>query len=117
MLRAVVDGTKCCTKAIRSNPTAYRYLSVSSAVQNRTWLIITLIIVDLQKDCIYEKARQTHNSPISISEAVAPNGKSVFIKSFGCSHNMSDGEYMGGILQHGGYTIVHDKDRADVWYV
>ena len=30
---------------------------------------------------------------------------------------MSDGEYMGGILQRGGYTVVQDKDRADVWSV
>ena len=43
------------------------------------------------------------------------NGKSVFIKSFGCSHNMSDGEYMGGILRDGGYSIVQDRDKADVW--
>ena len=48
-------------------------------------------------------------------ETVASNGKSVFIKSFGCSHNMSDGEYMGGILRDGGYSIVQDRDKADVW--
>lgn len=39
----------------------------------------------------------------------------MFIKSFGCSHNMSDGEYMGGILRDGGYSIVQDRDKADVW--
>lgn len=57
------------------------------------------------------------NSPShpSLDERVPSNGKSVFIKSFGCSHNMSDGEYMGGILRDGGYSIVQDRDKADVW--
>lgn len=57
------------------------------------------------------------NSPShpSLDKRVPLNGKSVFIKSFGCSHNMSDGEYMGGILRDGGYSIVQDRDKADVW--
>ena len=57
------------------------------------------------------------NSPVhpTLEEGVSSNGKSVFIKSFGCSHNMSDGEYMGGILRDGGYSIVQDRDKADVW--
>ena len=90
---------------------------MSSATQKRMIVVIPFISVELQEDCAYEKTKQTHDSPILINETIISNGKSVFIKSFGCSHNMSDGEYMGGILQRGGYTIVQDKDQADVWSV
>ena len=90
---------------------------MSSAAQKRMMVSIMFISVELQEGCAYEKTKQTHDSPILIDEKGISNGKSVFIKSFGCSHNMSDGEYMGGILQRGGYTIVQDKDRADVWSV
>jgi threonylcarbamoyladenosine tRNA methylthiotransferase CDKAL1 len=43
--------------------------------------------------------------------------KSIYIKSFGCSHNMSDGEYMGGILKQGGYNITNEKESANLWYI
>ena len=29
---------------------------------------------------------------------------------------MSDGEYMAGLLDYGGYEIVNQKENADVWY-
>lgn len=54
----------------------------------------------------------------SDSSLLSPrNGRSVFIKSFGCSHNMSDGEYMAGLLHQGGYTITTHKEDADLWYM
>lgn len=53
----------------------------------------------------------------SDSSLLSPrNGKNIFIKSFGCSHNMSDGEYMAGLLHQGGYTITTHKEDADLWY-
>ena len=47
--------------------------------------------------------------------SIQRNGIKVFVKSFGCSHNMSDGEYMSGILSRGGYDITNNKDEADCW--
>ena len=44
-----------------------------------------------------------------------PDGKSVYVRTFGCSHNMSDGEYMKGLLSQGGYNITLNKEEADVW--
>lgn len=44
------------------------------------------------------------------------NNIKVYIKSFGCSHNMSDGEYMAGVLNQGGYTITNNKEEANLWY-
>ena len=44
-----------------------------------------------------------------------PNSPSVYVHTFGCSHNMSDGEYMKGLLAAGGYNITNVKEEADVW--
>ena len=35
--------------------------------------------------------------------AAAPELGSVWVKTFGCSHNVSDGEYMAGLLSSYGY--------------
>ena len=39
------------------------------------------------------------------------------IKTFGCSHNVSDSEYIEGILSGYGYNVVEeaDKENADLW--
>lgn len=38
----------------------------------------------------------------------------VYIKTWGCSHNTSDGEYMAGLLQQAGYTITNDDNKAQI---
>lgn len=43
-----------------------------------------------------------------------PGNQNVFLKVWGCSHNVSDKEYMAGILQDYGYHIVDSDDVADV---
>ncbi len=43
---------------------------------------------------------------------------SVFVKTWGCGHNNSDGEYMAGLLHEAGYTVLLDHSAAqdaDVW--
>ena len=45
-----------------------------------------------------------------------PDAKSVYVHTFGCSHNMSDGETMKGLLAAGGYNVTTNKKDADVWY-
>ena len=55
------------------------------------------------------------------SEKLAPflPGQSrIFVKTWGCGHNNSDGEYMAGMLASEGYGVVleHEKaNDADVW--
>lgn len=47
-----------------------------------------------------------------------PGQATIFVKTWGCGHNNSDGEYMAGLLAEHGYTIVlndADKDIADLW--
>lgn len=48
-----------------------------------------------------------------------PGTQSVWVKTFGCAHNVSDGEYMAGQLQAFGYRLLDDpqRDQADCWVV
>ena len=43
--------------------------------------------------------------------------RSIWVKTYGCSHNVSDSEYMEGILSSYGYRITEDQDNADLWLV
>lgn len=48
-----------------------------------------------------------------------PGTQRLWIKTFGCSHNTSDAEYMAGQLAHYGYTLVPDEsaEDADLWLI
>ncbi|CAK9061590.1 unnamed protein product [Durusdinium trenchii] len=48
---------------------------------------------------------------------VVPGSQKVFLQTFGCQHNQSDGEYMLGQLQDYGYTVVQDVEACDVCVV
>ncbi|QDZ25522.1 radical SAM methylthiotransferase [Chloropicon primus] len=49
--------------------------------------------------------------------AGVPGTASVWVKTFGCSHNSSDSEYMAGQLEQYGYRIAEDSREADLWLV
>ncbi|KAG2495228.1 hypothetical protein HYH03_006502 [Edaphochlamys debaryana] len=53
------------------------------------------------------------------SASAVPGTQSVWVKTFGCSHNISDSEYMAGQLQDYGYRLVDDASRAsaDLWVI
>ncbi|KAJ3282883.1 hypothetical protein HK104_010662, partial [Borealophlyctis nickersoniae] len=47
-----------------------------------------------------------------------PGRASVFVKTWGCGHNNSDGEYMAGLLAASGYQVLLEdskKNDADLW--
>jgi tRNA A37 methylthiotransferase MiaB len=58
-----------------------------------------------------------------------PGTETIYIRTWGCSHNNSDGEYMAGMLAEAGYNVttclilIHvvaetstaDADIADLW--
>jgi threonylcarbamoyladenosine tRNA methylthiotransferase CDKAL1 len=49
---------------------------------------------------------------------ILPGTSSIFLKTWGCGHNNSDGEYMAGILADYGYNVILDHslaDNADLW--
>eukprot|EP00771_Trimastix_marina_P000753 gnl/Trimastix_PCT/1783.p1 GENE.gnl/Trimastix_PCT/1783~~gnl/Trimastix_PCT/1783.p1 ORF type:complete len:558 (+),score=161.95 gnl/Trimastix_PCT/1783:26-1699(+) len=52
--------------------------------------------------------------PQPLLEGVNPQEASVCVQTFGCVHNVSDGEYMKGLLRARGFTILDDPLAADV---
>ncbi|ORY68112.1 hypothetical protein LY90DRAFT_700389 [Neocallimastix californiae] len=47
-----------------------------------------------------------------------PGNATIYIRSWGCSHNNSDSEYMAGLLKERGYKIIFEsvkKYEADLW--
>jgi len=38
-----------------------------------------------------------------------PGTQKIFVKTYGCSHNVSDSEYMEGILSNYGFEITSDQ--------
>jgi threonylcarbamoyladenosine tRNA methylthiotransferase CDKAL1 len=49
------------------------------------------------------------------SKSNVPGTQKIWIKTYGCSHNVSDSEYMEGILSDYGFRIVDNNDDADLW--
>lgn len=45
-------------------------------------------------------------------DSIVPGTQSVFVKTWGCAHNSSDGEYMAGQLAAYGYQIVGELKEA-----
>eukprot|EP00743_Colponemidia_sp_Colp-15_P005396 GILK01005798.1.p1 GENE.GILK01005798.1~~GILK01005798.1.p1 ORF type:complete len:585 (+),score=92.25 GILK01005798.1:72-1757(+) len=63
---------------------------------------------------IREKTRQ---QKFALSEEVVgdvPGTQKIYVKTYGCSHNMSDSEYMMGQLAAYGYSFTEDAEEADV---
>ncbi|XP_056618548.1 threonylcarbamoyladenosine tRNA methylthiotransferase [Triplophysa dalaica] len=49
------------------------------------------------------------------ADSVIPGTQKVWVRTWGCSHNNSDGEYMAGQLAASGYKITEDSSDADLW--
>lgn len=49
------------------------------------------------------------------SDSVIPGVQKIWVRTWGCSHNSSDGEYMAGQLAAYGYTITDNAAEADLW--
>lgn len=47
------------------------------------------------------------------AQGVGTSGK-IFVKTYGCSHNVSDSEFMMGMLVKHGFVIVESMDEADL---
>lgn len=49
------------------------------------------------------------------SDSTIPGTQKIWIRTWGCSHNNSDGEYMAGQLAAYGYNITENAEQADLW--
>ena len=52
--------------------------------------------------------------PASSSRAPAPDARRVYIETYGCQMNISDGELMAGVLEQRGYALADTPEQADV---
>ncbi|XP_072709471.1 threonylcarbamoyladenosine tRNA methylthiotransferase [Mycteria americana] len=60
-----------------------------------------------------QKNIQTDDDPPS--DSIIPGAQKIWIRTWGCSHNNSDGEYMAGQLAAYGYKITDSSAEADLW--
>ncbi|NXV26791.1 CDKAL methylthiotransferase, partial [Rissa tridactyla] len=60
-----------------------------------------------------QKNTQTDDDPPS--DSIIPGAQKIWIRTWGCSHNNSDGEYMAGQLAAYGYKITDNSAEADLW--
>lgn len=63
---------------------------------------------------VNEEVEKEKESVATAAEIEANRETKVYVKTWGCQHNFSDGEYMAGILSEQGYTIVNSEADADV---
>jgi len=51
-----------------------------------------------------------------LGDGMVPGMQTIFMKTQGCAHNVSDGEYMAGLLASYGYEITEEwSDQVDVF--
>ncbi|XP_043197219.1 threonylcarbamoyladenosine tRNA methylthiotransferase-like [Amphibalanus amphitrite] len=50
-----------------------------------------------------------------VCDSVVPGTQRVHVRTWGCTHNSSDSEYMAGQLAAYGYIVTDDADSADLW--
>ncbi|KAM6088849.1 threonylcarbamoyladenosine tRNA methylthiotransferase isoform 1-T2 [Chlamydotis macqueenii] len=60
-----------------------------------------------------QKNIQTDDDPPS--DSIIPGAQKIWVRTWGCSHNNSDGEYMAGQLAAYGYKITDNSAEADLW--
>ncbi|KAE9042432.1 Threonylcarbamoyladenosine tRNA methylthiotransferase [Phytophthora rubi] len=55
------------------------------------------------------------NGDSDTKEPSVPGSQLIWMKTYGCSHNVSDSEYMQGVLASYGYRFTQDPDAAQLW--
>ncbi|XP_067857709.1 threonylcarbamoyladenosine tRNA methylthiotransferase [Heptranchias perlo] len=61
------------------------------------------------------KRQQDEGTEDLQADSVIPGTQKIWVKTWGCSHNNSDGEYMAGQLAVYGYKITENSSDADLW--
>ncbi|XP_059630944.1 uncharacterized protein LOC132273866 [Cornus florida] len=64
-----------------------------------------------------KKASLIQDSLSSPESPKIPGTQTIYIKTFGCSHNQSDSEYMAGQLSAFGYALCDNSEEADLWLI
>lgn len=67
----------------------------------------------IDRSLVFPK-KKSANEEVVIEKSV-PGTQRIWLKTYGCSHNVSDSEYMEGMLTSYGYKLVQDQFEADLW--
>ena len=76
---------------------------------------------DINKALVFPKNRDMnssnrHSDGVDECKNSVPGTQKIWVKTYGCSHNVSDSEYMEGILSNYGYRLT-GQDEADLWLI
>ena len=70
-----------------------------------------------EKETALPPKEKDEEEDVPACESFIPGTHSVYIKTWGCSHNNSDGEYMAGLLGASGYSITGKViDRTKIMF-
>ena len=64
----------------------------------------------------FTKRQEMMREEVSVGEVV-PGTQKIFLKTYGCSHNSSDSEYMAGLLVEYGYKVTDVWEEADAFLI
>lgn len=70
----------------------------------------------VDKAFVYSRSKHRHELDVEEASNV-PGTQKIWIKTYGCSHNVSDSEYMEGILANYGFRITSDQNDANLWLI
>jgi threonylcarbamoyladenosine tRNA methylthiotransferase CDKAL1 len=70
----------------------------------------------VNKGLVFPKTHAKQADGVEVNGNV-PGTQKIWVRTYGCSHNVSDSEYMEGILANYGFTITEDQESADLWLV
>jgi threonylcarbamoyladenosine tRNA methylthiotransferase CDKAL1 len=71
----------------------------------------------LNKALVFPKTniQEKHRNDVDEFKSNVPGTQKVWLKTYGCSHNISDSEYMEGMLTNYGFRMTNDQNDADIW--
>jgi len=73
--------------------------------------------LDEESDELVQLPAMLPRGQLAIEANVLPGQQNVYMRTFGCQHNQSDGEYMLGQLKDYGYNLVNTLEDCDVCIV
>ncbi|KAH7492379.1 hypothetical protein KRP22_002057 [Phytophthora ramorum] len=68
-----------------------------------------------QKASATNSTTSSSSSDVDAKEPSVPGTQLIWMKTYGCSHNVSDSEYMQGVLASYGYRFTQEPDAAQLW--
>lgn len=80
----------------------------------------TLIDIENVDQCLKHKTLDiSHYKQERLEKAKGniPGTQAIYVRTFGCSHNISDSEVMMGLLSEYGYLITDAPEDADLWLI